>query len=85
MSKLLWRVGSSGELAKLLRAATLEESAAVSGATVYRVQHESTEKIAIALPDGQALIIEPAATGRPRRRRQEVATTATAEPQSDDT
>lgn len=83
MSKLLWHVGSGGELAKLLRAATLEESAAVSGATIYRVQHDSKEKIAIALPDGQALIIEAATIGKPRRRRLEAATTAT-EPQPDD-
>lgn len=83
MSKLHWRVGSGGELAKLLVDATLEESAAVSGATVYRLSHDSKEKIAIALPGGQALIIEPVTQGRPRRRRQEAAPLA-GEPGSED-
>lgn len=83
MSKLHWRVGSAGELAKLLMAATLEESAAVSGATVYRLSHENKEKIAVSLPGGQALIIEPITQGRPRRRRQEAAPSAT-EPLSDE-
>lgn len=71
MSKLHWRVGSGGELAQLLMAATLEESAAVSGATVYRLNHENKEKIAISLPGGQVVLIEQATLGRPRRRRLE--------------
>lgn len=72
MSKMLWRVGTAEELAQLLRDAVVEESAAVSGNTVYRLQLGLQEKIAIALTDGQALIIEPDVLGTPRRRRAEV-------------
>ncbi len=71
MSKMVWRVGSAEELAQLLRDSVLEESAAVSGNTVYRLQMGTQEKIAIALANGQALIIEPDAMGLPRRRRLE--------------
>ncbi|OGB32904.1 MAG: hypothetical protein A3F78_00080 [Burkholderiales bacterium RIFCSPLOWO2_12_FULL_61_40] len=83
MSKLLWRVESGAELARLLVTATLEESAAVSGATVYRISQDGKEKIAIALPGGQALVIEQESFGRPRRRRVEAVATAT-ESQSGD-
>lgn len=82
MSKLLWRVESGSELAQLLVTATLEESAAVHGATVYRLSHDSKEKIAIALPGGHALIIEQESFSRPRRRRVETVA-ASAETPSD--
>lgn len=84
MSKLLWRLESGAELARLLITATLEESAAVSGATVYRLSQDSKEKIAIALPGGQALVIEQESFSRPRRRRVE-AVAATAETPSEAT
>lgn len=69
MNKLLWRAGKVTELPELLMQATLENSAAIGAATVYHFKHDGIEKLAISLPDGQAIIIEAAATGRPRRRR----------------
>lgn len=69
MNKLLWRTGKVTELPELLMLATLEKSAAVGVATVYHFTHEGQEKLAISLPDGQALIIEPIPSGKPRRRR----------------
>ncbi|MFZ6656766.1 hypothetical protein [Undibacterium sp. TJN19] len=69
MNKLLWRAGKVTELPELLMQATLEKSAAIGTATVYHFRHDGIEKLAVSLPDGQALIIEAAATGRPRRRR----------------
>ncbi|BBB59470.1 hypothetical protein UNDKW_1197 [Undibacterium sp. KW1] len=69
MNKLLWRTGKVSEIPELLMAATLEKSAAIGAATVYHFKHDGEEKLAISLPDGQALIIEPLPSGRPRRRR----------------
>ena len=69
MNKLIWRTGKVSEIPELLMAATLEKSAAVGAATVYHFKHDGQEKLAISLPDGQALIIEPLPSGRPRRRR----------------
>lgn len=71
MKSLTWHGSSVAELAELLVQATLEESAAVSGATVYRLNHNNVEKIAISLSDGQVLIIEPEGANLPRRRRLE--------------
>lgn len=71
MSKLLWRVGSSAELAQLLSQSKLQESAAVSSSTVYCLHHENKDTIAISLPNGQVLLIEPNIVSRPRRRRAE--------------
>jgi hypothetical protein len=71
MSKLTWRVGTGEELAKALIQETLQESAAISNATVYRLSGDHRDKIAVSLPDGQVLFIEPDAAGRPRRRRAE--------------
>lgn len=76
MSKLHWRASSGKEVAQLLVCATLQESAAVGSATVYRLNLDGKDKIAITLPDGQALIIENSATLLPRRRRQETAGSA---------
>lgn len=76
MKKLLWRETSGLELSQLLIDATLKESAAVGGSTVYRVSQGEVEKIAISLPDGQVLLIEPDAVKWPRRRRQEPAPAA---------
>ncbi|MFZ6720908.1 hypothetical protein [Undibacterium sp. Ji49W] len=69
MNKLLWRTGKVTELPDLLMLATLEKSAAVGAATVYHFKHDGQEKLAISLPDGQALIIEALSSSRPRRRR----------------
>lgn len=71
MKSLTWHGSSVAELAAMLVQAKLEESAAVSGATVYRLIHNNVEKIAISLSDGQVLIIEPETSNHPRRRRHE--------------
>lgn len=71
MKSLIWHGSTVAELADLLVQAKLEESAAVSGATVYRLNHNNVEKIAISLSDGQVLIIEPEGGQQPRRRRVE--------------
>ncbi len=80
MNKLQWRTGKVTELPELLMLATLEKSAAVGVATVYHFKHEGQEKLAISLPDGQALIIEPLPSGKPRRRRIDPLKTDQSEP-----
>ena len=72
MKTLTWHGSTGAELAELLIQAKLEESAAVSGATVYRLMHGGVEKIAISLSDGQVLIIQPEGVNQPRRRRLEL-------------
>lgn len=69
MNKIIWRTGKVTEIPELLMAATLEKSAAVGAATVYHFTHDGQEKLAVSLPDGQALIIESLPAGKPRRRR----------------
>lgn len=73
MKKLLWRVITGQELSQLLAQRTVHESAAVGGATVYQLDQGEGEHLAIALPDGQVLVIEPNTVKWPRRRRQEAA------------
>ncbi|MFZ6771920.1 hypothetical protein ACO0LB_04305 [Undibacterium sp. SXout7W] len=69
MTKLLWKQETVHEVAQLLVGARLEKSAAIGNATVYHVWDEGQEKIAVSLPDGQALVIELAGITAPRRRR----------------
>ena len=69
MSKLHWRTESTTALATFLKHADLEKSAAIGNSTLYQITHEGREKLAIALPDGQALIIE---TGEPQKIRRRV-------------
>ncbi len=57
MKKLHWHIGSSAQLSHLLIQATLEQSAAIGGSTLYHIMHDGEEKLAIALPDGQTLIV----------------------------
>lgn len=83
MNKLIWRTGKVSEIPELLMAATLEKSAAVGVVTVYHFKHDGQEKLAISLPDGQALIIEPLSNGRPRRRRVDPPKTAQLDQLSD--
>lgn len=71
MRKLQWQAESIIELSTLLTQATLENSAAVGTSTVYHILHDGQEKLAISLPDGQALIIELADAPQTRRRRRD--------------
>mgnify|MGYP000025764753 CR=1 FL=1 len=69
MSQLQWKVESATTLASILKHAKLEKSAAIGAATLYQIMHEGREKLAIALPDGQTLMIESGEPARIRRRR----------------
>lgn len=71
MKKLNWQVVSGTELSQLLTQSSLEESGAVGSATVYHLSHDGQEKIAISLPDGQVMLVEPGDVNKPRRRRLE--------------
>ncbi|MFZ6693714.1 hypothetical protein [Undibacterium sp. SXout20W] len=69
MSKLIWSVIPTNELSTMLVDAELEKSTALGSATVYHFQHDGQEKMAVALADGQTLVIETMQTGSQRRRR----------------
>lgn len=77
MDQLQWCTRSATELAQFLTHATVQQSAAIGGNTLYHVKHEGNEKLAISLTDGSALIIELRAKPSVKRRRiDEVAATA---------
>ncbi|CAN5879563.1 hypothetical protein BH11PSE12_BH11PSE12_25080 [soil metagenome] len=83
MHKLQWHSHASTELSALLTLASLENSAAVGDSTVYHITHDGREKLAIALPDGKAIIVELSQPQHIKRRRQDPAVaqdTATALP-----
>ncbi|WP_413889509.1 EAL domain-containing protein [Candidatus Aalborgicola defluviihabitans] len=71
MTKLAWRSIGQGELAQLLKEAVLDESRAVGRTTVYRLNVSGREVLAVALPGGGAVVIEPQAPPRIKRRRME--------------
>jgi len=68
MSKLSWRAIPQGELALLLGQARLDDSRAIGPATVYQLTADGRDVVAIALADGQALIMESLAAPKPNRR-----------------
>lgn len=69
MDQLLWCTRSASELAQFLTHATVQQSSAIGGSTLYHVQHEGNEKIALSLSDGSVLIIELRAKPSVKRRR----------------
>jgi hypothetical protein len=69
MTKFQWHTETAAELASLLRQASLEKSAASGACTIYQIVHEGREKLAVSLPDGQAIIVEAAEPAKIRRRR----------------
>jgi hypothetical protein len=71
MSKLSWHSVPQAELALLLKQAKLEASRAVGSSTVYQLNVGGREVLALSLPDGAAVIVEPQAPPRVRRRRVE--------------
>ncbi len=71
MHKLQWHSNSSAELSALLTLASLENSAAIGDSTVYHITHDGREKLAVALPDGKAIIIELSQPQHIKRRRQD--------------
>ena len=71
MSGLAWRRLDRHALADLLTGARLVDSHAVGATTVYRLAAAHGELLALALPDGEALVVEAAAPAPKRRRRAE--------------
>lgn len=68
MSKMSWKAIPQAELALLLGQARLDGSRAVGPATVYQLTVEGRDVLAIALADGQALLVESLAAPKPNRR-----------------
>lgn len=68
MNKLSWQAIPQGELALLLGQARLDDSRAVGPATVYQLTVEGRDVLAIALADGQALLVESLTAPKPNRR-----------------
>lgn len=69
MSKLAWRSIAHAELAQLLNGSALGDSSAVGDSTVYHFNQNGHEFVAVSLPEGKAVLLEMASTGRPKRRR----------------
>lgn len=69
MSNLQWRNTSAQELAQLLGRAQVLESSAVGTSTVYRLDLQGQEQIAVALPDGKVLVIAPTVYVNANRRK----------------
>lgn len=68
MNKIQWQTLSAAELAQLLKQAQVHEARAVGGSTVYQLQVDGRELLAVSLPDGQALRMEPVAWPSANRR-----------------
>ena len=71
MSKQAWRRLERRALAELLTQAQAIDSSAVGSTTVYRLKTDDGDVLALALPDGEALVVELAAAAPKRRRRPE--------------
>jgi hypothetical protein len=59
MNKIQWQTLQASELAQLLQQAQVQEARAVGAATVYQLSVAGREVLAVALPDGQALRMDP--------------------------
>lgn len=68
MSKMVWRTVEHAELAHLLNGAELDDSCAVGHSTVYHFSQEGREYVALSLPDGRAILVEPAGAKVQKRR-----------------
>ena len=64
MNKLSWQAIPQSELALLLGQAQIDDSRAVGLATVYQLNVEGRDVLAIALGNGQALLVE--SCGQPK-------------------
>jgi|JI8StandDraft_1071087.scaffolds.fasta_scaffold236194_2 hypothetical protein len=58
MSRMRWRSAPHGELALLLEKARLDDSRSVGASTVYHLNLDGQEVLAVSLPDGQAVVVE---------------------------
>lgn len=68
-SKLSWHTLPPGKLALLLQQSHMDDSRAVGTSTVYRLGVDGREVLAVALPDGQSIVIEAHEAPRAKRRR----------------
>ena len=59
MNKIQWQTLSATELAQLLQQAQVQDSRAVGDTTVYQLNVDGRELLAVSLADGQALRMEP--------------------------
>ena len=72
MNRLTWRSVPRGDLALLLKTARLDDSRAVGTSTVYQLNIDGQDVLAVSLPDGQAVLVELNTTPNLLRRRIEV-------------
>ncbi|MDD5250410.1 MAG: hypothetical protein PHY45_15610 [Rhodocyclaceae bacterium] len=68
MKDIDWRAIDRRELATLLANSKRVSSRAIGATTIYRLDHDGREIIAMALPDGAAVIVERAPLAKWRRR-----------------
>jgi hypothetical protein len=68
MKDIDWKPIGRDELAALLVETKRISSRAIGATTIYRLEREGREIIAMALPDGHALIVERAPQAKWRRR-----------------
>jgi hypothetical protein len=68
MKDLDWHTVGHAKLAAMLAATTPVSSSAVGSATVYRIEQDGRELLAIALPDGETIVVERTKPARRRRR-----------------
>lgn len=77
MNKIQWQILSAAELAQLLQKAQVQESRAVGTSTVYQLNVDGRELLAVSLADGQALRMEPQSWPSVNRRNRGRAKTGT--------
>lgn len=68
MKDIDWRPIDRHALAVLLSEAKRLTSRAIGGTTIYRLEHNNREVIAMALSDGHALVVEQKPQAKWRRR-----------------
>ncbi len=69
MTDIAWRSITRRELAVLLRNSPQVSSSAVGETTIYRLDNNGLEILALSLPDGATVIVEQVAAAAKRRRR----------------
>ena len=69
MSQFSWRIGAVQELADMLAGAELQNSRAAGNCTVYQLQQDGEEMLAVTVGHQQVLFIAPKGKAHPARRR----------------
>ena len=67
MKDLVWRGADRRELAAMLGSAPQVASSALGDATIYSLEHEGREVLAIAMPGGDVVLVERTAPAKRRR------------------